>query len=369
MSQFSTARARSTDLCERAGITAPVLNAPVPGAAGPELVAAVSEAGGLGVIPAADMTPGEIENFAREVRARTSAPFAAALRISRVPTLLSGDALEAARRYVDALSPLLESLELPAAFDYWAEAARRTPDFREQFDAALACGPAALLSTFGGFREPEADRLADAGVLNFGGATTLLEAKVQRAAGADAVVLQGAEAAGPRWAFEDREDALSGLFGMLSDAVRATGLPVIATGAVHDSLQCEGLKAAGAAGVMAGTAFLTTREARVSEALAFAARSAKAAETRTTRVFSGALERVFENGLLEALADWAGDVPHWAGVAKIFEAIDERARAAGDASLEVLRVGQGAGRSGFAEVRDVVSSLGAAWMHRSGIKR
>ena len=39
------------------GIEVPFLNAPMDGIATPELVAAVSEAGGLGVIPAAGLAP------------------------------------------------------------------------------------------------------------------------------------------------------------------------------------------------------------------------------------------------------------------------------------------------------------------------
>ena len=62
--------------------------------------------------------------------------------------------------------------------------------------------------TFGGFREVYGEKLHQAGVYILGAATTLREAKVQRAADSDAVILQGVEAGGPRLYFEsDPEEA------------------------------------------------------------------------------------------------------------------------------------------------------------------
>ena len=195
------------------GIEVPFLNAPMEGIATPELVAAVSEAGGLGVIPAAGLAPDEIRAFAARVKELTQKPFAVNLA---VPVDAPADAAERFERFGDAVSMLLEELELPAgegasyAERYDLEGCTR-PDFFEQFDAALEVRPAAVISSFGGFREPEEEKLAELGIVNIGTATTLREAKVLRAAGCGAVIVQGAEAAGPRLSFEDPEDALVGL--------------------------------------------------------------------------------------------------------------------------------------------------------------
>ena len=199
------------------GIEVPFLNAPMEGIATPELVAAVSEAGGLGVIPAAGLAPDEIRAFAARVRELTQKPFAVNLA---VPVDAPADAAERFERFGDAVSMLLEELELPAgegasyAERYDLEG-RTRPDFFEQFDAALEVRPAAVISSFGGFREPEEEKLAELGIVNIGTATTLREAKVLRAAGCGAVIVQGAEAAGPRLSFEDPEDALVGLMSLV----------------------------------------------------------------------------------------------------------------------------------------------------------
>ena len=162
------------------GIEVPFLNAPMEGIATPELVAAVSEAGGLGVIPAAGLAPDEIRAFAARVKELTQKPFAVNLA---VPVDAPADAAERFERFGDAVSMLLEELELPAgegasyAERYDLEGCTR-PDFFEQFDAALEVRPAAVISSFGGFREPEEEKLAELGIVNIGTATTLREAKV-----------------------------------------------------------------------------------------------------------------------------------------------------------------------------------------------
>ena len=73
------------------GIEVPFLNAPMEGIATPELVAAVSEAGGLGVIPAAGLAPDELRAFAARVQELTQKPFAVNLA---VPVDAPADAAE-----------------------------------------------------------------------------------------------------------------------------------------------------------------------------------------------------------------------------------------------------------------------------------
>ena len=77
------------------------------------------------------------------------------------------------------------------------------------FDAQLMCfwkARTVVSVTFGGLREEYDERLKEAGIVWMGTATTLREAKVLRAAGADLVVVQGIEAGGPRLNFESSDD-------------------------------------------------------------------------------------------------------------------------------------------------------------------
>lgn len=340
------------------GIERPVLSAPMRRASSPELVAAVSEAGGLGVVPAFAMAPADIEAFAAKVRSLTAKPFAVALEV--LPRTLPDP--KAIAVFADGISALLAELGLPDGTDgRLAEAYdlrfERAPAFAEQFEAACGVRPAAMLSVFGGFREPEADALKARGIVNMGAATTLREAKVLRAAGADAIVCQGAEAAGPRWAFEDADTAMVGLMALLPAAVRATGLPVIAAGGIARPEQARAAAALGAAGVMAGTAFVTAAESGAGKALRDASLYASAADTVMTRVYGGVLGRVLRNGLVEALADYEAHAAPRPLQGMLMRPLSDRAEALGRFDLAAMPLGQSAGRSAYRSAAEAVAAL------------
>ena len=64
-----------TPLCELLAIEHPIVQSGMGGVAGPDLVAEVSKAGGLGIIAGLNLTPQEIRDAIRRVRAATDRPF------------------------------------------------------------------------------------------------------------------------------------------------------------------------------------------------------------------------------------------------------------------------------------------------------
>jgi len=74
-------RMMKTDVCERLGIDLPIILAPMAGAVGPELAAAVSNAGGLGILPLWRADPDTLRAAVRETRSLTAAPFAVNLNM------------------------------------------------------------------------------------------------------------------------------------------------------------------------------------------------------------------------------------------------------------------------------------------------
>ena len=349
MSQTQESRIR---FAQMTGVETPILNAPMSGIATPAMVAAVSEAGGLGVIPATDLMPEQIIDFARQVKALTQRPFAINLTVPDDKRLMSQDNF---LDFCDAISMLLTELELPDGTEgewlkHYDMEGKRRPDFFKQFEAALSVKPVAMISSFGGFREPEADRLEEEGILNIGTATTLREAKVLRAAGCQAIIVQGAEAAGPRLSFEDPEDAMVA-------AVKATGLPVLAAGGIATADQMQGLFAMGAAGAVIGTALLTTKESGATEVHRYYAESGTACDTVMTRIYNGRLSRVLRNGLVDALADYenktAGFPAQWA----LMGPLHEQAVRLGRFDLTMLPLGQSAGRSAYRTVEACLKAL------------
>ena len=221
------------------GATLPVMNAPMAGVTTPEMVAAVSNAGGLGVLAADFLEAGEITSAVAAVRAQTDKPFAVNLRIPSVAQ--RGDC-----------APLVASLEALRQ-ELGCSETLPLPDFEDQFQAVLEADIPVVRVCFGGFREIYADKLKEKGVRVIGAATTLREAKVQRAAGVDAVLVQGSEAGGPRLSFESSEEDAVGLMSLIGPASRATGLPVVASGGVATGRQMASCLVAGACAVEVGT--------------------------------------------------------------------------------------------------------------------
>ena len=182
----------------------------------PSLAAAVSEAGALGSVAAAALSPDEARSAIREVRAATSKPFA--VNVFAPPYLRDG-----------TLEVVLE--ERPAAFSF----------------------------TFG-IVDPAP--LREVGILVLGTATTAAEARALEEAGVDAVVAQGAEAGGHRGTFlAGFEDSLVPLRELVPACVAAVSVPVVGAGGIVDAAGVRAALELGAQAVSVGTAFLFTPEA------------------------------------------------------------------------------------------------------------
>lgn len=358
MRLIETIQERNNALAALLGVRIPLLNAPMAAAAGPALAAAVSNAGGLGVLGGGLMSPAEVESAVRETKSLTDKPFAVGLRVPAVnkDAAAQAEALSRTRAMAHALEDLAVELGLDEHYP-WAKVPDEK-DFAETIDVLLALDVPVVVVSFGGLREIYAEKLEARGVTVLGAATTLREAKVQRAAGAAGIIVQGVEAGGPRLNFEQEDIASQvGLMSLIGSAARATGLPVVAAGGIAVGSQWAAALAAGASGVMAGTAFLRTEEcaapAVYKEQLAWATD----AGTRLVRTFEGRLTRVVVNGLVEALEDAgvaAGDYP--AQCAMMRPLIEAAARAERGDLLE-LSAGQSVAMTRAGSASDVVGHL------------
>src|SRR5450631_1747499 len=169
------------------GVAQPIILAPMAGSGGtPELVAAVSNAGGLGSWGGAYSTPQQILDAAKQIRALTAKPFAL--------NLFAGG--------YEPQSPIDPAPMLALMSRVHTTLGLATPvlppnpqnPFDDQLAAVIEARPAAFSYTFG---IPNADalaRLRRADIRTAGTATTIEEGKKLEAAGAEAVVAQGEEA-------------------------------------------------------------------------------------------------------------------------------------------------------------------------------
>ncbi|HEX4718313.1 MAG TPA: nitronate monooxygenase [Thermoleophilaceae bacterium] len=299
----------------------PIVLAPLAGGPStPELAAVVSNAGGLGFLGAGYLTPDALGERITQTRALSRRPFGVNLFV------ITGSPADPATYsdYVEALGP---------------EAGQ--PQFDDdEFGAKLALladDPVAVVSfTFGLPPAAAIERLRTAGSEIWITVTSPDEAAQGAAAGADLLVVQGAEAGGHRGSFDDAADQpLIPLLELLS-AVRAiTDVPLVAAGGIATAEGVAAALEAGATAAAVGTAFMLAPEAGTSQAH----RAALASDTPTalTRAFTGRLARGIRNRFMNEHPDAPRAYPeiHYATAP-----IRAAARKAGDAELINLWAGE-----------------------------
>ena len=271
----------------------PIVQAPMAGSQGVALCLAVAEAGGLGSLPAAMLTPAALREQIEAVRARSRVPINVNFFCHAAPAPDPGR--EAAWR-------------ARLAADY-AEAGLAPPapgggPGRAPFDAAMAevveeTRPAVVSFHFGLPEEALLARVRRTGAKIYCSATTVAEARFLDARGVDAVIAQGAEAGGHRGMFlTDDADGQPGLFALLPQVVDAVRVPVIAAGGVADGRGIVAAFALGARAVQIGTAYLKTPQATVSPVHRRALAAARDDATRLTNLFTGRPARGLLNRFL-----------------------------------------------------------------------
>ncbi len=287
--------ARAEAFCARLGLRIPVLLAPMAGACPPSLSVAVAGAGGLGACGAITLQPAAMQAWASEFRAGCrNGPFQMNLWIPEGPPVRDAAAEGAMRAFVGQWGP-------PVAGDAGNFA---RPDFAAQCEALLEIGPTAVSSIMGLYPAAFVERMKARGIRWIATVTTVAEARLAAAAGADAIVAQGMEAGGHRGSFDGSraERELIGLAALLPSVVDAVSVPVIAAGGIADARAVAAALILGASAVAVGTGFLRCPEAQLPTAWADAIGRTQPEETMITRVFSGRAGRSVATAFARAAA-------------------------------------------------------------------
>ena len=342
-------RARTARLTSLLGIEHAIVGGPMAGVNTPELVAAVSNAGGLGSIGCGMMTAGQIEDAVGRIRELTDRPFAVNLFITPQPAVDEAQILRMQARLAPYRTELgLPRGRLPAAF---------APDFAEQFDAVLAARVPVFSFTFGALDAPRRQALRAQGARVIGTASCVREARQLAELGCDAIVVSGSEAGGHRPTFAVPPQAAQvGLFALLPQVATAVELPVIAAGGVMTAEQIAAALLLGAGGVQLGSALLRTPECGASEAYKAALAGIEDTSTRLTRAFSGRWARGVANRFMHEV-DAAGDIPEYPVQNRLTQDIRAAANAQGRAEYVSLWAGQAAGLATTDPAGDVVRRL------------
>jgi len=248
----------STKITEMLGIKYPILQGPMgAGFSTTALLAAVSDAGGLGSLGAYTLSPEEILQADKDIRAVTNKPYNVNLWVSDVDESLTGYPTQKLETIKLLFKPYFDELDIPLP-DLSANIPSK---FEKQVETLFAIRPAVFSFIFG---IPSREILAECrrlGIKTVGAATTLDEALALEEAHVDAIVAAGFEAGGHRPSFlKPAQDSFTGLFTLIQQLKAKVNTPVIAAGGIADAKGIAAALTLGADAVQLGTAFLACDE-------------------------------------------------------------------------------------------------------------
>jgi nitronate monooxygenase len=319
------------------GIDRPVIQAPMAGAQGSGLAVAVSNAGGLGSLPCAMLSPESLRKALAALTAQTARPYNVNFFCHSPPE--PSAEREAAWRAL--LAPYFEEFGTdaraispgPARSPFSAEAADVLSEFRP-----------AVVSFHFGLPSPQLlQRVRSWGAKVLSSATTLAEARWLEAHGVDAIIAQGLEAGGHRGMFlTDDLTTQVGTAALVPQMVRAVRVPVIAAGGIADARGVAAAIALGAAGVQVGTAYLLCPEATTSDVHRRALQSDAVCHTALTNLFTGRAARGIVNRLMRELGPMNRAAPPFPLATSALAPLRTAAESGGSGDFSPLWSGQNA---------------------------
>ena len=246
-----------TPLCDQLGVEHPIMLAGMGGVSYAELAAAMSNAGGYGVLGMAGRSPEFIREEMRKLRTLTSKPFG-----------------------VDLLAASPESLTASV-------------------EIIIEEGASAFIAGLG-IPMPIMERLKKAGLKVMVVCGAVKHAVKAEQAGCDAVICQGGEGGG--------HTGLVGTMPLVAQAVEAVKIPVVAAGGLYDGRGLAASLALGAQGVWMGTRFIASEEAHAAGLYRQTIVEAKDEDTVRTRCYSGKPMRVRKNPYVDDWESRPGDI-------------------------------------------------------------
>ncbi|MBA3537668.1 MAG: nitronate monooxygenase [Tatlockia sp.] len=282
-------------LIEKLGIQFPIIQAPMAGGATtPELVAAVSNSGGLGSLGAAYMSADAIRKAIIKIRELTDKPFAVNLFIPNEHHASSEQIIRSCH-FIEKACPELKFKIEPKGRPY-------TQSFEEQITVLVEEKIPVFSFIFGLPPMSWLSKLSTNSV-TIGTATNVAEALILEQAGIDMIVAQGSEAGGHHGTFIGKtEDSLIGLKRLLPQLIAHLKIPVIAAGGIMNGRAIKASLMLGASAVQMGTVFLTCKESGIHSKYKEALLATTADDSVLTAAFSGRLARGLRNKFIDRLA-------------------------------------------------------------------
>jgi len=366
MPSFSnTTNALCTPLCKLLNIHYPIIQAGMSGFTTPELVATVSNAGGLGILGATRMMPEQLRDAISKIRNLTTNSFGVNLLLAP-PEKGGNQNIGEVQQFLD--NKFRQELNIPSKKTN-QDISIPPSRLSEQLQIVLEEKVPVISFAMGNPSVKLVDQIhfssdSDAKVMSM--ITTVEEAVNVVRNGTDIVVAQGAEAGGHRSTFNivsddpnNEELPVIGTMTLVPQVVDALkrmeeerkeeqvynkkNIPVIAAGGIADGRGLVAALALGAEGIMVGTRFLVARESGAFQAYQDRLLAAKEVDTVITRAFTGRPARVLRNHFIEEYHKLGPQPLAWPLQALAADDIYATAQKQNNADYFPLLAGQGVG--------------------------
>ncbi len=352
--------------------TLPLIQAPMAGVQGARLAVAVSEAGGLGSLPCAMLSPDALRSELAILRSQTRKPW-------NLNFFCHRDARPDAARE-QGWRELLEPYHREWGTEPGPAGGGRAPFSDQLADLIEQDGsrgmPKVVSFHFGLPEERLLARVRIWGSKILASATTVAEARWLEDHGVDAVIAQGLEAGGHRGHFllpdgcSDPADptvllAQAGTLALLPQIVAAVLVPVIAAGGICTPQGVAAARALGASAVQVGTAYLLCHEATTPPLHRNALRTARDAQqsptTALTNLFTGRPARGLVNRLMRELGPLHPQVPGFPLAGAALAPLRAAAEGGGSSDFSPLWSGQNLAGCTETDAATITRQLAAGW--------
>src|SRR5919109_2079405 len=286
-----------TPLSDLLRIRYPIIQAGMAGGfTTPELVAAVSNAGALGVLGASRLTPEQTRNQIRRIKTLTNQPFG--VNLLNAPPEPNVQEVQKVQRILDQFR---QELGLPLREGGANEIALPPSNLSEQ--VGIVFEEKVPVLSFGlGDVARFVGEAHEVGAKVTAMITTVDEARKVADGGADVIIAQGSEAGGHRSTFalnQNGDAQLVGTIALIPQVVDSVRVPVVAAGGIMDGRGIAAALALGAQGISLGTRFLVAKESGAFPAYKQRLLQATEADTLVTKVFTGRPARGIRNRFVD----------------------------------------------------------------------
>jgi nitronate monooxygenase len=346
------------------GIELPIIQAPMAGSAGLDMVVAVSEAGGLGSLACASLDTERLRQLLAAAHQNTSKPF----NINFFAHTVGASHEARNKAWLERLLPYYGELEIEPPKSL--SSGSILPFDAKRCAIVEEMAPAIVSFHFGLPDLTLVRRLKAAGIKILSSATTVAEARWLENHGCDAIIAQGVEAGGHRGMFmSDDIDSQMGTFALVPQIVDELSVPVIAAGGVADGRGIAAAFTLGASGVQIGTAYLFTREATLSDAYrrtlqSFQSKESHRPATTLTNVLSGRPSRCIVNRLICEMGPLSDAAPAFPSGFSALMPLRQQTERMDNRDFSAHYCGQAAGLGHPTNARQLTIDLGSEALRR-----